>query len=133
MTEKNLYVRCDQETYDMAHAIAKNESRSLNKQLIYMIHEYANLHEIKTEVVSEPPEKEEADKSYPNSMGKELYESGKIPLEDYSAEEDQFAGNQGRSIEMGLTKEEFENLDYDEPTESGLQKLSEIKKSDSAD
>ena len=41
MTEKNLYVRCDQETYDMAHAIAKNESRSLNKQLIYMIHKYA--------------------------------------------------------------------------------------------
>lgn len=104
MTEKNLYVRCDQETYDMAHAIAKKESRSLNKQLIYMIHEYANLHEIKTEVVSEPPDNEEY-----------------------------FAGNQGRSIEMGLTKEEFENLDYDEPTESGLQKLSEIKKSDFAD
>ena len=129
MTEKNLYVRCDQETYDMAHAIAKNESRSLNKQLIYMIHKYAK--EMRS--YQEQFEKEEADKSYPHSMGKELYESGKIPLEDYSAEEDQFAGNQGRSIEMGMTKEEFEHLDYDEPTESGLQKLSEIKKSDSAD
>ena len=39
MTEKNLYVRCDQETYEMAHAIAKKEGRSLNKQLIQMIHQ----------------------------------------------------------------------------------------------
>ena len=68
MTEKNLYVRCDQETYDMAHAIAKNESRSLNKQLIYMIHKYAK--EMRS--YQEQFEKEEADKSYPNSMGKEL-------------------------------------------------------------
>lgn len=127
MTEKNLYVRCDQETYDMAHAIAKNESRSLNKQLIYMIHKYAK--EMRS--YQEQFEREQADKGYPES--KELYESGKISAEDYLAKEDQFAGNQGRSIEMGLTKEEFENLDYDEPTESGLQKLSEIKKSDSAD
>ena len=37
MTEKNLYVRCDQETYEMAHAIAKKEGRSLNKQLIQML------------------------------------------------------------------------------------------------
>tara|TARA_B100001027_G_C16234031_1_gene316140 strand:- start:281 stop:667 length:387 start_codon:yes stop_codon:yes gene_type:complete len=128
MTEKNLYVRCDQETYDMAHAIAKKESRSLNKQLIYMIHEYAK--EMRS--YQEQYEKEQAD-ALGHSENKELYESGKTPLEDYLAEEDQFAGNQGRSIEMGLTTEEFENLDYDEPTESGLQKLSEIKKSDSAD
>ena len=115
MTEKNLYVRCDQETYDMAHAIAKKEGRSLNKQLIQMIHQYAkelDLHEIKVEAIEEQPDK---------------YQAITSDNEDY------FAGNQGRSIEMGMTKEEFENHDYDEPTESGLQKLSEIKKSDSAD
>ena len=38
MTQKNLYIRCSQETYDMAHALAKVESRSLNKQIIHMIH-----------------------------------------------------------------------------------------------
>ncbi|MAX60233.1 MAG: hypothetical protein CML93_00440 [Rhodobiaceae bacterium] len=112
MTEKNLYVRCDQETYEMAHAIAKKEGRSLNKQLIQMIHQYANLHEIKSEPIAEQPDK---------------YQAITSDNEDY------FAGNQGRSIEMGMTKEEFENHDYDESTESGLQKLSEIKKSDSAD
>lgn len=112
MTEKNLYVRCDQETYEMAHAIAKKEGRSLNKQLIQMIHQYANLHEIKVEAIEEQPDK---------------YQAITSDNEDY------FAGNQGRSIEMGMTKEEFENHDYDESTESGLQKLSEIKKSDSAD
>ena len=112
MTEKNLYVRCDQETYEMAHAIAKKEGRSLNKQLIQMIHQYANLHEIKSEPIAEQPDK---------------YQAITSDNEDY------FAGNQGRSIEMGMTKEEFENHDYDESTERGLQKLSEIKKSDSAD
>ena len=112
MTEKNLYVRCDQETYEMAHAIAKKEGRSLNKQLIQMIHQYANLHEIKIEAIEEQPDK---------------YQAITSDNEDY------FAGNQGRSIEMGMTKEEFENHDYDESTESGLQKLSEINKSDSAD
>ena len=112
MTEKNLYVRCDQETYEMAHAIAKKEGRSLNKQLIQMIHQYAKHYEIEIETVEEQPDK---------------YQAITSDNEDY------FAGNQGRSIEMGMTKEEFENLDYDESTESGLQKLSEIKKSDSAD
>ena len=112
MTEKNLYVRCDQETYEMAHAIAKKEGRSLNKQLIQMIHQYAKHYEIEIETVEEQPDK---------------YQAITSDNEDY------FAGNQGRSIEMGMTNEEFENHDYDESTESGLQKLSEIKKSDSAD
>ena len=38
MTQKNLYIRCSQATYDIAHALAKVESRSLNKQIIHMIH-----------------------------------------------------------------------------------------------
>ena len=40
---KHLYVRCDEETFLKAHQIAKNESRSLNKQLIYMINKEADL------------------------------------------------------------------------------------------
>lgn len=39
---KNLFIRCSQETYDLAHAIAKKESRSLNKQIIHMIHKEAD-------------------------------------------------------------------------------------------
>lgn len=41
-TMKNLFIRCSQETYDLAHAIAKKESRSLNKQIIHMIHKEAD-------------------------------------------------------------------------------------------
>ena len=39
---KSLFIRCSQETYDLAHALAKKESRSLNKQIIHMIHSMAD-------------------------------------------------------------------------------------------
>ena len=39
--QKNLYIRCHKDTYDLAHAIAKKESRSLNKQIIHMVHDKA--------------------------------------------------------------------------------------------
>ena len=35
---KSLFIRCSEETYELAHALAKKESRSLNKQIIHMIH-----------------------------------------------------------------------------------------------
>jgi len=38
---KNLYIRCAEETYELAHALAKKENRSLNKQIIHMIHSMA--------------------------------------------------------------------------------------------
>jgi len=38
---KNLFIRCSNETYKLAHKLAKSESRSLNKQIIYMIHQEA--------------------------------------------------------------------------------------------
>ena len=41
MTHKSLFIRCSEETYDLAHALAKKESRSLNKQIIHMIHSLA--------------------------------------------------------------------------------------------
>ena len=39
--QKNLYIRCHKDTYDLAHAIARKESRSLNKQIIHMVHDKA--------------------------------------------------------------------------------------------
>tara|TARA_R100000935_G_scaffold16276_1_gene32314 strand:- start:154 stop:405 length:252 start_codon:yes stop_codon:yes gene_type:complete len=39
---KSLFIRCSEETYNLAHALAKKESRSLNKQIIHMIHSLAD-------------------------------------------------------------------------------------------
>ena len=49
---KSIFIRCSQETFDLAHALAKAESRSLNKQMIHMIHTVAK--EKGVEVVSVP-------------------------------------------------------------------------------
>ncbi len=38
---KSLYIRCSEETYKLAHSLAKHENRSLNKQIIHMIHSLA--------------------------------------------------------------------------------------------
>ena len=52
MTTKSLFIRCSEETYELAHALAKKESRSLNKQIIHMIHSEAD----NRSVVVEPKE-----------------------------------------------------------------------------
>ena len=39
---KRLFIRCSEETYELAHALAKKESRSPNKQIIHMIHNEAD-------------------------------------------------------------------------------------------
>jgi hypothetical protein len=52
---KSLFIRCSEETYELAHALAKKESRSLNKQIIHMIHNEA---EAKGVVVEKKPEPE---------------------------------------------------------------------------
>ena len=43
---KNLYIRCAEETYKLAHALAKKENRSLNKQIIHMIHSMADANNV---------------------------------------------------------------------------------------
>ena len=43
---KNLYIRCAEETYELAHALAKKENRSLNKQIIHMIHSMADANDV---------------------------------------------------------------------------------------
>ena len=51
---KSLFIRCSEETYELAHALAKKESRSLNKQIIHMIHSLAD--EKNVEPKEEPKE-----------------------------------------------------------------------------
>jgi|TARA_R110002153_G_scaffold68764_1_gene182506 hypothetical protein len=67
---KSLFIRCSQETYDLAHALAKKESRSLNKQIIYMIH---NMADEKNVAVEDKAEQE----------GKDIY-SGSVTSETIS-------------------------------------------------
>ena len=44
----NLFIRCDDETWQMAHALARKESRSLNKQIVHMIKQQAEREGIHT-------------------------------------------------------------------------------------
>jgi len=46
---KSLFIRCSEETYELAHSLAKKESRSLNKQIIHMIHSEADKKDIEVE------------------------------------------------------------------------------------
>jgi len=62
---KNLFIRCSEETYDLAHALAKKESRSLNKQIIYMIHSLAE----EKNVEPKKAESVEANVETPTSWG----------------------------------------------------------------
>ena len=39
MAEKNLYIRCDEETYVKARELAQKNLRSLNRQVIHLINE----------------------------------------------------------------------------------------------
>ena len=63
---KSLFIRCSEETYELAHALAKKESRSLNKQIIHMIHSLAD--EKNVEPKEEPKEVQTTVKS-PTSWG----------------------------------------------------------------
>tara|TARA_R100001244_G_scaffold123097_1_gene92748 strand:+ start:309 stop:587 length:279 start_codon:yes stop_codon:yes gene_type:complete len=55
---KSLFIRCSQETYDLAHALAKKEDRSLNKQIIHMIHHVADAKGVEVEDIAEQEGKE---------------------------------------------------------------------------
>ena len=61
---KSLFIRCSQETYDLAHALAKKESRSLNKQIIHMIHSMADEKNVAVDkLLQESKEAEEVKKN----------------------------------------------------------------------
>ena len=63
---KSLFIRCSEETYELAHSLAKKENRSLNKQIIHMIHSLAD--EKNVEPKEEPKEVQTTVKS-PTSWG----------------------------------------------------------------
>ena len=63
---KSLFIRCSEETYELAHALAKKESRSLNKQIIHMIHSLA---EEKNVEPKEEPKEVQATVETPTSWG----------------------------------------------------------------
>ena len=44
---KSLFIRCSEEEHELAHALAKSESRSLNKQIIHMIQKESEKQNIK--------------------------------------------------------------------------------------
>jgi|TARA_R110000787_G_scaffold244721_1_gene350569 hypothetical protein len=70
---KSLFIRCSQETYDLAHALAKKESRSLNKQIIHMIHSMADEKDVEVEDIAE----QEGKDIYSGSVTSETVSIGK--------------------------------------------------------
>ena len=70
---KSLFIRCSQETYDLAHALAKKESRSLNKQIIHMIHSMADEKNVAVEkLLQESKEAVEVIKNEPEGATVEI-------------------------------------------------------------
>ena len=78
---KSLFIRCSQETYDLAHALAKKESRSLNKQIIYMIHSMSEEKNVAVNKLLQ--ESKEAVEGIAEQEGKDIY-SGSVTSETVS-------------------------------------------------
>ena len=69
---KSLFIRCSEETYELAHSLAKKESRSLNKQIIHMIHSLAD----EKNISIEEDENEQMSKAiYSGAITSDNYES----------------------------------------------------------
>ena len=50
---KSIFIRCDVDTYMLAKNLAESESRSVNKQIIHMIHKEAKANNIVIEDTAE--------------------------------------------------------------------------------
>ena len=69
---KSLFIRCSEETYELAHSLAKKQSRSLNKQIIHMIHSLAD----EKNISIEEDENEQMSKAiYSGAITSDNYES----------------------------------------------------------
>ena len=112
MAEKNLYMRCDEETYVKARELAQKNLRSLNRQVIHLINEaYDSVVKSKPAIAEPQPIQAEEDDKYQGMSKEEYYEH----REDVPREVLEEWESQGRL------------------TQSGLEKLSEIRKSDLSD
>jgi len=69
---KSLFIRCSEETYELAHSLAKKENRSLNKQIIHMIHSEADSKNISIE---EDQAEQDGKAIYSGAITSENYES----------------------------------------------------------
>ena len=69
---KSLFIRCSEETYELAHSLAKKENRSLNKQIIHMIHSEADNKNISIE---EDQAEQDGKAIYSGAITSENYES----------------------------------------------------------
>ena len=69
---KSLFIRCSEETYELAHSLAKKENRSLNKQIIHMIHSEADNKNISIE---EDQAEQDGKAIYSGAVASENYES----------------------------------------------------------
>tara|TARA_R110000868_G_scaffold250154_1_gene506633 strand:- start:14923 stop:15186 length:264 start_codon:yes stop_codon:yes gene_type:complete len=69
---KSLFIRCSEETYELAHALAKKENRSLNKQIIHMIH---NLADDKNLIVKEDVAEQEGKAIFSGALTSDNYET----------------------------------------------------------
>ena len=112
MAEKNLYIRCDEETYVKARELAQKNLRSLNRQVIHLINEaYDSVVKSEPAIAEPQPIQDEEDDKY-LGMSKEDYYKHRDDVPREVLEEWE---GQGRL------------------TQSGLEKLSEIRKLDSSD
>ena len=113
MAEKNLYIRCDEETYVKARELAQKNLRSLNRQVIHLINEaYDSVVKSEPQIAEPQPIKDEED---------DKYIDGVLKTDIYKYRDDV-----PREI-----LEEWES--QGKLTQSGLEKLSEIRKLDSSD
>tara|TARA_Y100000114_G_scaffold39731_1_gene35353 strand:- start:6738 stop:7001 length:264 start_codon:yes stop_codon:yes gene_type:complete len=69
---KSLFIRCSEETYELAHSLAKKENRSLNKQIIHMIHSEADNKNI---YIEEDQAEQDGKAIYSGAITSENYES----------------------------------------------------------
>ena len=69
---KSLFIRCSEETYELAHSLAKKENRSLNKKIIHMIHSEADNKNISIE---EDQAEQDGKAIYSGAITSENYES----------------------------------------------------------
>jgi len=67
---KSIFIRCDEETYMLAKNLAESESRSVNKQIIHMIHKEAKANNI---VIEDSAEQE----------GKQIYSGLNVGFDAY--------------------------------------------------
>jgi hypothetical protein len=84
----SIFIRCSEDTWKLANKIAEKDSRSLNKQVIHLIHQEAERRGIVlTEADNQPEEVQEEfgiEEYNPDTVVQPMTDSTKSPLERLS-------------------------------------------------